>query len=101
MTLSKIMIAVAVGMISVFISILQWETFSPPEIGDPRELFWALWLYLNVFPIAIGFFVKHYGHEINLFVYYLTVFLQWVLFTLLIFKLKRLIRKKRFPDNQA
>jgi len=92
MTFRKIIIALATGLISVFVSILQLETYSPSKIVDSIKLFWA---YLNILPFAIAFFVKHYGHEINFFVYYLTVFVQWFVLTLCFFSLKRKIRREK------
>lgn len=92
MTLRKIIIAVATGLISVFVSILQLETYSPSQIIDSIKLFWA---YLNILPLIIAFLVKHYGHDINFFVYYLTVFVQWFVLTLCFFSLKRKIRREK------
>jgi O-antigen/teichoic acid export membrane protein len=98
MTFRKIMIALAIGLISVFVSMLQLETYSLSKIIDSTKLFWA---YVNILPLAIAFFVKHYGHEINFFVYYLAVFVQWFLLTLFFFRLKGLVRgRKGFRHNQ-
>ncbi len=84
------MIASAAGLIGVLVSVLQLETYSPSKIVDSIKL---LWSYLNIFPLVIAFFVKHYGHEINFFVYYFTVFVQWFVLTICFFNLKR--RKSR------
>jgi len=98
MTFRKIIIALGIGLISVFVSILELETYSPSKIVDSIKLFWG---DLNILPFAIAFFVKHYGHEINFFVYYLTVFVQWFVLTLFFFTLKGLVRgRKGFRDNQ-
>ena len=97
--LREIVIALAVGLISVLITVLVEETYTPAQTITKMKLFWGM---LNMVPFVIAFYVKHYGHEINFFAYYLTVFVQWFLLTLFFLKLKGLVRgRKGFWDNQT
>lgn len=90
--LRRIIIALAAGLISVLITVLVWETYTPSQIIEKMKMFWGM---LNIVPFGIAFYVKHYGHEINFFAYYFTVFVQWFLLTLLFFILKGLLSLRK------